>query len=81
MYLQFSGGIDMEEKIRMEQLEELCRKDSWYQQCLRKAEQLEPAFEQLRSSLDEGQREILDQYLMACEELDHARLLLAIRKV
>ena len=67
----------MEDQVWMDELNMICREDSLYQHWLARAEELEPAFELLRGVLSEGQRETLDQYIMACEELDHVRKVLA----
>ena len=67
----------MNDQIWMQELDQMCRRDLQYQIWLKKAKELEPAYEQLRRSLAEEQREILDQYLMVCEEMDHTRQTLA----
>lgn len=59
------------------ELDTLCRVEPWYQQCLLDTAAAEPGFETLRGSMTQAQRETLDRYIAACEELDHARLLLA----
>ena len=61
----------------VEELDQMCRGDNWYQLWLARVEELEPAYEQVRVLLEETQREALDQYVMACEELDHARVVLS----
>ena len=67
----------MEEQAWAEEMLQLCRKNEWYQQWLQKAKDLEPGYEQIRGNLSEEQREILDRYIMACEEMDHIRQILA----
>jgi len=67
----------MEVQSWVDELDQMCQKDEWYQLWLARVEKLEPAYEQVRGFLDEAQREALDQYIMACEELDHARQLLS----
>lgn len=67
----------MEEKSWQEMLDGMCREDRWYQQWLERAKELEPAYEQIREKLPEEQNQILDQYIMACEEMDYVRQLLA----
>ena len=61
----------------MEELDQICRKDAWYQLWLARVEELEMSYEQVRGILDKTQKESLDRYIMACEELDHARIALA----
>ena len=60
-----------------EKLTELARHDHHYQACLAEVKRLEPGFLVLRDSLTGQQRQILDGYLSACEEMDHALLMLA----
>lgn len=67
----------MDEQNCIDALEQMCREDDWYQQWLNKAKALEPAYERIREKLAEADREILDQYIMACEEMDNTRQLLA----
>lgn len=67
----------MEEQAWTEEVTQLCLRHEWYQRCLEKAKKLEPVYEQIRENLTEEQREFLDQYIMACEEMDHIRQMLA----
>lgn len=67
----------MEEQNWEEELNQMCREDDRYQLGLASVEGWEAAYEQTRALLGEEQREILDQYVIACEELDHARQILA----
>ena len=62
----------------LEKLTDQAKCDPLYQQCLAEIKRLEPEFLQLQDSLSESQQQILEAYLSACEELDHALLLLAI---
>lgn len=71
------GGDGMNSKDWQKELDALCRVEPWYRQCLRDTAAAEPGFETLRESLTAAQRETLDRYIAACEEQDHARLLLA----
>jgi len=59
------------------ELMEMAKHDVYYQQCLTEVRELEPVFLNIRSSLPELQQKTLDSYISACEELDHALLLLA----
>ena len=53
--------------------------DKHYQNCLQEVQELEELFLRLREMLSTPQRELLDRYISACEELDHARAHLAYR--
>ena len=53
--------------------------DEWYQQCLEKVEAREPDFLAIRAKLPLSQQQALDGYIAACEELEHALVLLAYR--
>ena len=64
----------METREWMEELTDAAREDPAYQACLAEAKRLEPAFLALRDSLSGPQRDILEGYLCACEEMDHALL-------
>ena len=54
-------------------------KDEHYQNCLQEVQKLEEMFLRLREMLSTPQRELLDRYISACEELDHAKVHLAYR--
>lgn len=69
----------MDEQNWMDALERMCGEDTWYQHWLTKAKELEPAYEQLREKLAEEDRQLLDRYLMACEEMDNTRQRLAYK--
>ena len=58
----------------MKELLEFVQEDPEYQEKLEAVKQAEPAFLALREMLTEGQRQVLDEYLSACEELDHELL-------
>lgn len=45
--------------------------DPAHQQCLAELEEWEPRFLSLRQRLSEEDRETLDMYISACEELQH----------
>ena len=47
------------------------------QACIREVEKWEKLYCDIRDSLPEEQRTVLESYLSACEELDHAMLWLA----
>lgn len=51
--------------------------DEYYQNCLKEVRELEPLFLSLRDMLSPPQRQLLDRYLSASEELDHAMMHLA----
>lgn len=64
---------------RMRELMEFAKNKPEYQQCLEEVRRLEPLYLALRDSLPEMQRRVLEDYISACEELDHALLLLALK--
>ena len=63
----------------MDELTEQAKMDMLYLQSLTRVKETEPAFLALRDSLPEEQRELLDQYIAACEELEHALAPIAYR--
>ena len=67
----------MEDNRWLEELTEKAKHDPYYQECLTEVRELEPMFLNIRSALPELQQKALDAYISACEELDHALLLLA----
>ena len=52
--------------------------DSIYQELLKSCLLLEPEYTRIRDALPDGDRELLEQYISLCEELDHRRLTLAL---
>ena len=58
----------------MKELLEFVQEDPEYQEKLEAVKQTEPAFLALREMLTEEQRQVLDEYLSAWEELDHELL-------
>ena len=58
-------------------LMKLAKQDPNYQICLTEVSQIEPEFMSLKDSLTEEQKKVLERYLTACDELDHALLMLA----
>ena len=69
----------MEEQCWYEVLLERVKNDPQYQACLEEVKRLEPEFLALRDTLEENRRNVLDAYLSACEEMDHALLMAAGR--
>ena len=67
--------IDMTE----EKLMELAKNDPNYQACLEEVRRWEPAYLALRESLPDMQKRSLENYISACEELDHAMFQLALK--
>ena len=59
------------------ELIEKAKHDPYYQECLAEVKALEPMFLAVRFELPEMQQRALDAYISACEELDHALLMLA----
>ena len=51
--------------------------DEHYQNCLQEVQELEEMYLRLREMLSIPQRELLDRYISACEELDHIMVQLA----
>lgn len=60
--------------MEYDELMDRAKYSSHYQTCLAEVKRLEPAFLALRDSLPEDQRQVLEAYLSACEEMDHALL-------
>ena len=67
----------MEKNKWLEELTEKAKHDPYYQRCLTEVKALEPIFLKIRASLPELQQKALDAYISACEELDHAFVMLA----
>ena len=61
----------------LKNLMERAAADTWYQECLSDLHAKEPAFLAIRNALPEAQREVLDAYIAACEELDFSVLQIA----
>jgi hypothetical protein len=58
---------------------ELVKEDPYYQACLEEVKRLEPVYLTLRDALPEMQKKVMEEYISACEELDHALVALALR--
>ena len=69
----------MREEIWEKNLLELAKEDPYYQACLEEVKRLEPVYLTLRDALPEMQKKVMEEYISACEELDHALLALALR--
>ncbi len=67
----------MVDRIRMDKLLDLAWQDPYYQQCLAAVKAAEPAYLRLLEDLPEPRRRAVEDYLSACEEMDHALLTLA----
>lgn len=63
----------------IDEITEHARLDVWYLQCLANVKARETAFLDIRNSLPDEQRQQLDSYIAACEELEHALLPIAYR--
>ena len=70
------GRIEMTE----ENLMKLAKEDPHYQACLEEVKRLEPVYLTLRDALPEMQKKVMEEYISACEELDHALLALALKQ-
>ena len=62
-----------------EKLMGLAKNDPNYQACLEEVRRWEPVYLALRDALPQMQKKVMEDYISACEELDHALLLLAIK--
>ena len=62
-----------------DRLDIIARHDPWHQECLGEVEKFTADFERIRNALSETDRELLDLYIAACEELEHSRTLIAHR--
>ena len=60
-----------------QELAAMAAADECYQNCLKEVQELEEMFLRLRDMLTTPQRELLDRYISACEELDHTAVRLA----
>ena len=69
----------MMENERYKNLMERAKEDPDYQACLEEVKRQEPVYLALRDTLPQMQRKVLETYISACEELDHALLLLAMK--
>ena len=67
----------MREENWYKNLMKLAKEDPHYQTCLEEVKRWECAYLALRETLPEMQRRVVEGYLSACEELDHALLMLA----
>ncbi len=67
----------MDKTVWFGELMKKAKYDPYYQECLMEVRELESMFLNIRSALPELQQKALDAYISACEELDHALLLLA----
>ena len=67
----------MNQKNSITLVYQLARTNPEYQTALARANALEPGFLRLRESLSDEERTILDAYLSACEDMDHALLRIA----
>ena len=63
-----------------EELMDHAKNDPHYQACLEEVKRWEISYLALRDVLPEMQQSVLEDYLSACEELDHALLLLALKQ-
>lgn len=79
LHIYYLRRRTIEDQIWVEELNKMCREDDRYQLWLAKVTELEPVYEQMRELLAQKQREVLDQYIIACEELDYTRQGLSYR--
>ncbi len=60
----------MEKEMRwLDTVYALAKEDAWCQECRKQVEAAEPAFIRLKNRLEPSEREALDRYISACEEL------------
>lgn len=67
----------------MDWLKRMCERSAGIPQiaaCVEEVEKWEPFYFSIRDSLPEEQRIQLENYIIACEELDHAMLALAFEE-
>ena len=60
-----------------EKLFEKARTDSWYQTCLAELKERAVEYEKILEMLPPEQQDAVEGYIAACEELDHALVILA----
>ena len=59
---------------------ELLQQDQEYKQLLYTCRQAEAAYEAMANTLTQEEKAIIEQYLSACEELDHRMLTIALSR-
>ena len=63
----------------MELLAQLAKKDEWYQECLARMKKKEGEYLEAVKALAPQQHQLIEDYIAACEELEHALLPIAYR--
>lgn len=71
------GLSDMQ---NMKEFLELLQQDREYKQLLYTCRQAEAAYEAMANTLTQEEKAIIEQYLSACEELDHRLLTIALSR-
>lgn len=69
----------MEELNGYEKLMRQAKQDQYYQACLTEVKRMEPFYLALKDAFSQEQKNILEDYLFACEELDPALVMLALQ--
>ena len=64
--------------IYEERLQQALARDAEYQALLKECRGLEEEYNQILDSLSLLDRELIERYIMLCEELDHRRAYLAV---
>ena len=61
-----------------QRLTETAKRDMYYLQLLTACMRLEPEYQRIISGLPAEEREVIQQYITLCEELDHRRCCIAM---
>lgn len=67
----------MEEYPWLEELNRMEKEDPWRRECLARVIERTAAYEQAVQALTREQRQAVEDYIAACEELEHASVFLA----
>lgn len=67
----------MEEYPWLEALNRMEQNDPWRQECLARVKDLTADYEEACAVLTVQQRQVVEDYIAACEELEHASIFLA----
>ena len=67
----------MEQYPWLEALNQMEKIDPWRQLCLERVLELQPEYDAACAGLTQAQRQTVENYIAACEELEHASVFLA----
>ncbi len=81
LYLIAEGGrtMDLEERKRMERLEEIAKQDLHYQVLMQELRAMEKEYDMVLRCLDDRQRNAVCDFVSQCEEISFHMLELACR--